>query len=268
MSRNLTLPHDPQVKAALDGRANLFLVAFYNASAEKIGGIEPVKKFSSKEKAISEIVAMLGKTNYDVDLVKLTKNDVKCLVDPNNPEDNMPEITNAPETPAGVNQEVPPATPVLGRTAAAPRAPKAATSNSGGGAARALVPRDGIIKILIEGNPKRGKSAERFALYQNGMTVADFIKAGGTSGDVNWDIGKNLISVTPAQGAAPAEAPVAPTDAPVGDGAHQHTVGDGAHQHTVGDASHQHLAETTDEDPVAETTEKTPVVETVAGAEA
>lgn len=50
-------------------------------------------------------------------------------------------------------------------------------------------------------NPKRAgsKSAARFDLYKNGMTIGEFIKAGGTRGDVNWDVAHNHISVAAPQ---------------------------------------------------------------------
>lgn len=48
-------------------------------------------------------------------------------------------------------------------------------------------------------NPKRkgSKSAARFALYTNGMTVAEFLKAGGTRGDINWDVAHEHIELIP-----------------------------------------------------------------------
>lgn len=52
------------------------------------------------------------------------------------------------------------------------------------------------IKILTEkgANPKRGTAAERFALYKNGMTVDEYIAAGGKRADVNWDVAQGFIS--------------------------------------------------------------------------
>lgn len=49
-------------------------------------------------------------------------------------------------------------------------------------------------------NPKRkgSKSAARFDLYQNGMTVATFIQKGGTRGDINWDVDHEHIKLIPA----------------------------------------------------------------------
>jgi hypothetical protein len=62
---------------------------------------------------------------------------------------------------------------------------------------------DQTIRLLVSENPKRGKSRDRFALYQNGQTVEAYIarsiKAGNTSSiaraDLRWDLGKGLIAV-------------------------------------------------------------------------
>jgi hypothetical protein len=50
-------------------------------------------------------------------------------------------------------------------------------------------------------NPKRkgSASAKRFNLYKNGMTVGEFLKAGGRRGDVNWDSEHEHITLTPAK---------------------------------------------------------------------
>lgn len=52
-----------------------------------------------------------------------------------------------------------------------------------------------VIRILSETNPKRpGTSAhERFAKYRDGMTVAEFLRAGGTRGDISWDTERGFV---------------------------------------------------------------------------
>jgi len=50
------------------------------------------------------------------------------------------------------------------------------------------------ISVLVEGNPKRGTAATRYALYKNGMTVGKYIELGGQLRDVTWDIGQGWIS--------------------------------------------------------------------------
>lgn len=51
------------------------------------------------------------------------------------------------------------------------------------------------IKILVKDNPKRAAAAERFNLYKNGMTVDEYIAAGGARADVNWDVKQGFIEV-------------------------------------------------------------------------
>lgn len=46
-----------------------------------------------------------------------------------------------------------------------------------------------VIRINTDGNPKReGTLAHaRFALYEDGMTIAEYVAAGGRSSDVHYD---------------------------------------------------------------------------------
>jgi len=54
-----------------------------------------------------------------------------------------------------------------------------------------------VITRLSEKNPKRegSKSHVRFAAYKTGMTVEQFIAAGGTYGDLAWDSARSFISI-------------------------------------------------------------------------
>jgi outer membrane biosynthesis protein TonB len=54
---------------------------------------------------------------------------------------------------------------------------------------------DAKIKVLVKDNPKRGSAAERFALYKNGMTVGEYIDAGGKRPDISWDSKQGWIQV-------------------------------------------------------------------------
>lgn len=58
------------------------------------------------------------------------------------------------------------------------------------------------IELLTESNPKRPGSAThaRFELYKTGMTVADFLAAGGRRVDLRWDADHQFIRLV-----APAE---------------------------------------------------------------
>lgn len=65
---------------------------------------------------------------------------------------------------------------------------------------RVRVKKNAIIRILVIGNPKRKgtKAAVRFDLYKNGMTVGEYIAAGGKSADVLFDANAKHIIVTDA----------------------------------------------------------------------
>ena len=52
-----------------------------------------------------------------------------------------------------------------------------------------------IITLVVTENPKRGASKDRYDAYKSGQTVDEFIAAGGTRGDVNWDIAHGFITV-------------------------------------------------------------------------
>jgi hypothetical protein len=58
-----------------------------------------------------------------------------------------------------------------------------------------LYPRTAAVKFLVEGNPKRGASAERYAAYMSATNVGEFLDKGGTYADIAWDVGHGLISV-------------------------------------------------------------------------
>lgn len=57
---------------------------------------------------------------------------------------------------------------------------------------------DKVISVLAEANPKREgtKSYDRFKLYRDGMTVADFIKKGGSPADVAYDVAHKHIKLS------------------------------------------------------------------------
>lgn len=65
------------------------------------------------------------------------------------------------------------------------------------------------IKLLQPLNPKRGKSALRYAQYVDGMTIAEYIAACVSKGlvdsgthcraDVDWDVKRKFIELLPAQ---------------------------------------------------------------------
>jgi hypothetical protein len=80
-----------------------------------------------------------------------------------------------------------------GKPAAKAAAPAEATPGKRGRAAK--FSDDAKIKVVVEGNPKRGTAAKRFELYKTSKTVGDYLAAGGLKADVNWDAGKGWITV-------------------------------------------------------------------------
>ena len=54
-----------------------------------------------------------------------------------------------------------------------------------------------IIELLTTDNPKRKDTLafDRFALYKTGMTIADYVKAGGRSGDIKHDLAFGYIEL-------------------------------------------------------------------------
>lgn len=62
---------------------------------------------------------------------------------------------------------------------------------------RRRVNKQAQIGILIKENPKRPNTLayDRFALYNHGMTVAEYIAAGGRAGDIAYDVEAGYIEL-------------------------------------------------------------------------
>jgi hypothetical protein len=56
-----------------------------------------------------------------------------------------------------------------------------------------------IITVLVDYNPKVGRAATRFALYQNGQTVQEFLDLGGDRRDIGHDVERCYIRVDVAE---------------------------------------------------------------------
>ena len=71
-----------------------------------------------------------------------------------------------------------------------PKAPRDRTSRN--------FDKSATIGLLIDKNPKRegSKSFIRFDAYKDGMTVGDFITAGGTYGDLAWDSARGFVAIS------------------------------------------------------------------------
>ena len=59
---------------------------------------------------------------------------------------------------------------------------------------RSLVKRAAPIAV-VQANPKRGASGERFAKYMAATTAAEYVELGGTPGDLRHDIKKGFVTV-------------------------------------------------------------------------
>ena len=96
----------------------------------------------------------------------------------------------APEKPKTDTR--PAAKPVNGKKA--PRAAKPTGEKRG---RKSAFSPEAKIKVLVKENPKRKGSAsfKRFELYGKCKTVAEYFKAGGTSGDLHWDKDHELIAI-------------------------------------------------------------------------
>jgi hypothetical protein len=83
-----------------------------------------------------------------------------------------------------------------------PAEPKAKREPSG--APKAHISDAAVITLLVEKNPKRPTAAAwaRFELYRSGQTVAEFLAAGGTKGDLSWDRVHDFIRIDEVQAQA------------------------------------------------------------------
>jgi hypothetical protein len=70
-------------------------------------------------------------------------------------------------------------------------------------AAKVAAAKSPVIKLLVKDNPKRGKSASRYSLYKDGMSVASYVEKSVRAGnparvakaDLRWDEAHKFISV-------------------------------------------------------------------------
>lgn len=56
---------------------------------------------------------------------------------------------------------------------------------------------DWVIRVLVDENPRNGAARQRFKIYQDGMTIQEFIDAGGDRKDLSYDTApeRNYIRV-------------------------------------------------------------------------
>jgi hypothetical protein len=80
------------------------------------------------------------------------------------------------------------------KKAKAPKAPKA----NGEKRTYTRINAESKITLLVDKNPKRqgSESYKRFEKYSNGLTVAEFLKKGGKSADISYDVAHGYISLS------------------------------------------------------------------------
>lgn len=83
--------------------------------------------------------------------------------------------------------------------ATAPKAPKVAKEKAPPKESnfKKVYPDTAVITVKAASNPKRAgsKAHATFALYKNGGTVGEFLKAGGFYAAISWDVGHGFIEV-------------------------------------------------------------------------
>lgn len=152
------------------------------------------------EKSVDEVLAEAAKATEAAASAKPKKERVKkdtaAPAEAKAPKERKPKEPKAPKLWPQYNEDGTPqldadGNPVMSETRMKkPKVKRESTGRSGG------FPATGVIKLLVEGNPKRGASAERFAKYVDGMTVGEAKDAGVLAADLKWDTDRNLISIT------------------------------------------------------------------------
>lgn len=64
-------------------------------------------------------------------------------------------------------------------------------------AGKTLYADDAVIRVLATENPKRAgsRAAKEWELYRDGMTVRDYLQAGGSRAGIKWDADREFIRV-------------------------------------------------------------------------
>ena len=87
-----------------------------------------------------------------------------------------------------------PKAPKTPKAEKAPKEPKAPKEKKVSRFA-SLYPREASVTLLVETNPKRGASKDRFEHYFTAKTVGEALDKGVTYADIAWDVGHGLIKV-------------------------------------------------------------------------
>ena len=83
------------------------------------------------------------------------------------------------------------------KVAKAPKEPKEPKEPSNRSSFATMYPKDAILTVLVEKNPKKvgSKAAERFEHAFTSKTVGEFLEKGGTYGDIIYGIPRNQLKV-------------------------------------------------------------------------
>ena len=186
------------------------IVALYNAHAEK-----PVTKFADRATAETRIAKLIedkglvlmidGDTfslvEKEPDFSKGSGNEIDPLEDT---EKTVRELSDgSPEDEQKLEEKTDEQKPLAERIAEAAAARKAAAAakkpaKKGGRRGPAGTYADTAkITVVVTENPKKAGTAShtRFAVYKTGMTVAEFLKAGGKRADLDWDVSHKFVSI-------------------------------------------------------------------------
>lgn len=99
----------------------------------------------------------------------------------------------SPQAPKAVPSADAAAAPKVAKTPKEPKVPKEPKESN----FQKVYPDSAKISLLVAANPKRKgcKAYAIFDLYKDGMSVGDFIKAGGRYSALSWDTGHGFIKV-------------------------------------------------------------------------
>lgn len=110
---------------------------------------------------------------------------------------NWPRLLKKPPTPETAQAAVDAWREQHAGSRAAPARASGPRPTAEGAPTGKIRPDDPRIVHSIKPNPKKpgSKSFERYAFYREGISVADFLKAGGSIDDVKHDLGKGFIQL-------------------------------------------------------------------------
>jgi len=187
------------------------LVELYNSVADK-----PVKKFADRETAVARVEKIAAEKGMELGIADgkfvLLPSDGSVVVKDGEAEERVDPKEDAEEAPAKgldtlaaigkMDLDAPKKSmrEQIDEAAAARIAKKKAQKPAKKGGRRGPAPEhdDSLcVVVAAESNPKKAGSASaaRFALYKPGMSIGEYIAAGGTRADIKWDLAHGHIKL-------------------------------------------------------------------------